>query len=45
MFALSPEGEMLRDSLSELARNEFADDAFTWAGEVPWPNVDLLASS
>jgi alkylation response protein AidB-like acyl-CoA dehydrogenase len=43
MFALSPEQEMLRDSLSELARNEFADDAFTWAGEVPWPNVELLA--
>ena len=43
MFALSPEGEMLRDSLSDIARNEFADDAFTWAGEVPWPNVELLA--
>jgi len=43
MFALSPEGEMLRDSLSELARNEFAEDAFTWAGDVPWANVELLA--
>jgi alkylation response protein AidB-like acyl-CoA dehydrogenase len=43
MFALSPEQEMLRDSLAELAREEFADDAFTWAGEVPWPNVELLA--
>ena len=43
MFALSPEGEMLRDSISDLARNEFAEAAFTWAGEVPWPNVELLA--
>jgi alkylation response protein AidB-like acyl-CoA dehydrogenase len=43
MFALSAEGEMLRDSLSELAREEFAAAAFTWAGEVPWPNVELLA--
>jgi alkylation response protein AidB-like acyl-CoA dehydrogenase len=43
MFALTAEQEMLRDSLSELARKEFAEDAFTWAGEVPWPNVQLLA--
>ena len=43
MFALTAEQEMLRDSISELAREEFADDAFTWEGEIPWPNVELLA--
>ncbi|MFC6941605.1 acyl-CoA dehydrogenase family protein [Salinirubellus sp. GCM10025818] len=43
MFALTAEQEMLRDSIADLAREEFAEDAFTWAGEVPWPNVDLLA--
>jgi alkylation response protein AidB-like acyl-CoA dehydrogenase len=43
MLALSSEQELLVSSLSELAREEFADRAFEWAGAAPWPNVELLA--
>lgn len=43
MHSLSPEQEMLISSLEDLAEAEFADDAFTWDGEPPWPNVELLA--
>jgi alkylation response protein AidB-like acyl-CoA dehydrogenase len=43
MLALSSEQEMLVSSLEDLAREEFAEDAFEWAGEPPWPNIELLA--
>ncbi|MFB6121913.1 MAG: acyl-CoA dehydrogenase family protein [Haloferacaceae archaeon] len=43
MFDLTSEQELLVSSLEELARDEFADDAFEWEGEPPWPNVELLA--
>jgi alkylation response protein AidB-like acyl-CoA dehydrogenase len=43
MLALSSEQEMLVSSLETLAREEFAEDAFQWHGEPPWPNVAFLA--
>jgi alkylation response protein AidB-like acyl-CoA dehydrogenase len=43
MLALSTEQKMLVSSLEELAAEEFADDAFKWDGDPPWPNIKLLA--
>ena len=43
MRTLSGEQEMLISSLSDLASAEFTDDAFTWNGELPRPNIELLA--
>jgi alkylation response protein AidB-like acyl-CoA dehydrogenase len=43
MLSLSAEQEMVVSSLEELARAEFADDAFTWEGDLPMENVELLA--
>jgi alkylation response protein AidB-like acyl-CoA dehydrogenase len=43
MFALTSEQELLVSSLDDLAREQFADDAFDWHGDPPWPNVELLA--
>jgi alkylation response protein AidB-like acyl-CoA dehydrogenase len=43
MLSLTAEQEMLVSSLEELAREEFAETAFDWKGEPPWPNVELLA--
>jgi alkylation response protein AidB-like acyl-CoA dehydrogenase len=34
---------MLVDMVEELAREELADDAFEWEGDVPWENVKILA--
>lgn len=43
MLSLDPEQRMVVESLDELARAEFAEDAFEWEGETPWRNVELLA--
>lgn len=43
MLSLSPEQELLVSSLEELAEREFAEKAFSWDGEPPWENVELLA--
>jgi alkylation response protein AidB-like acyl-CoA dehydrogenase len=43
MHSLTAEQELLVSSLEEMAESEFAADAFTWAGEPPWPNVQRLA--
>ena len=34
---------MLVESIREIAENEFAEDAGTWQGAKPWPNLELLA--
>ncbi|ADB62645.1 acyl-CoA dehydrogenase domain protein (plasmid) [Haloterrigena turkmenica DSM 5511] len=43
MLALSDEQQMVVSSLEQLAEQEFADKAFTWEGEPPMENVELLA--
>lgn len=43
MLDLTKEQRMVVRSVTELAESEFADDAFEWDGEIPWPNVELLA--
>ncbi|MFB6130837.1 MAG: acyl-CoA dehydrogenase family protein [Salinigranum sp.] len=43
MRSLSAEQEMLVSSLEDLAESEFADAAFSWEGQPPWENVELLA--
>ncbi|MFC6719805.1 acyl-CoA dehydrogenase family protein [Natrialbaceae archaeon GCM10025810] len=43
MLALSDEQRMVVSSLEQLAEQEFADDAFTWGGDPPMENVNLLA--
>lgn len=42
MPALSNEQQMVVDSVTELAENEFADTAFTW-DDRPWGNLELLS--
>ena len=43
MLALSPEQEMIVSTLEDLAEREFADRAFTWDGEPPTENIEILA--
>jgi len=43
MFSLTDEKQMVLETLQDLAQSEFAGDAFTWQGETPWKNVELLA--
>ncbi|APX97721.1 acyl-CoA dehydrogenase family protein [Natronorubrum daqingense] len=43
MITLSDEQELLVSSLEDLAEREFTDRAFTWDGDPPWENVELLA--
>ncbi|WP_265112082.1 acyl-CoA dehydrogenase family protein [Halosolutus halophilus] len=43
MLALSDEQRLVVSSLEQLAEEEFADDAFTWEGDLPTENVELLA--
>ena len=43
MDALTEEQSMLMASLREMAEREFAEAAFSWQGETPWENVELLA--
>lgn len=40
---LNDEQEMIVESLRDLATSEFADRAFSWEGEFPWENYELLA--
>lgn len=42
MAALSNEQQMLVDSVTDLAENEFADNAFQW-DDRPWENLQILA--
>lgn len=43
MLNLDDEQRLVVQQLSELAEREFDDRAFTWDGEFPWENVELLA--
>jgi len=43
MLSLSAEQEMVVSSLEELAQNEFSDAAFSWDGDIPLENIELLA--
>jgi alkylation response protein AidB-like acyl-CoA dehydrogenase len=43
MLTLNEERRMLVESIREIAENEFAEDAGTWQGAKPWPNLELLA--
>ena len=44
-FELSQEQELIRKTAAEIAEAEFADDAFTWDGEFPEANVEVLAEN
>jgi alkylation response protein AidB-like acyl-CoA dehydrogenase len=43
MVSLTKEQQMLVNTASDLAENEFADKAFEWQGETPWENLEILA--
>lgn len=43
MLSLSAEQEMIVSSLEDLAQREFSDAAFSWEGDLPMENVELLA--
>ena len=43
MLSLTDEQRMVLETLQDLAQSEFTDAAFTWQGETPWENVELLA--
>jgi len=45
MLSLNAEQKMLVDTVTDIAENEFRDRAFTWEGQLPWENVELLAES
>jgi hypothetical protein len=40
---LTDEQRMIVDLAGELAEREFAERAFEWEGETPWPNLELLS--
>ena len=42
-LSLTDEQRMILETLRDLAQSEFTDAAFTWQGETPWKNVELLA--
>jgi alkylation response protein AidB-like acyl-CoA dehydrogenase len=42
--ALTDEQRMIADTVADLAAREFADDAFEWDVETPWPNLEHLAT-
>ncbi len=42
-FSLSEEQQLIKRTAAEVAEEHFAEDAFTWDGEVPWANVETLA--
>lgn len=42
-FQLSDEQQLIYDMASQLASDEFVDDAFTWEDEFPEPNLRTLA--
>lgn len=43
MYELTDEQRMMVNSLEDLADAEFAENAYTWGGEIPWENFELLA--
>lgn len=43
MISLDSEQRMVIEALEDVAESEFADAAFTWNGETPWENIELLA--
>ncbi|OLZ39434.1 acyl-CoA dehydrogenase [Natrinema saccharevitans] len=43
MASLSDEQQMLLETASDLAENEFAEKAYEWQGETPWENLETLA--
>ncbi|SEH17271.1 Acyl-CoA dehydrogenase [Natronorubrum sediminis] len=43
MSSLTDEQEMLLETASDLAENEFSEAAYGWEGEIPWENIELLA--
>lgn len=43
MIALTAEQEMIVSSLEKLAEQEFSEKAFSWEGELPIENIELLA--
>lgn len=43
MIVLDDEQQLVIESLEDIANGEFAETAFTWNGETPWSNVELLA--
>ncbi|WP_226482735.1 acyl-CoA dehydrogenase family protein [Natrinema amylolyticum] len=43
MLSLSAEQELVVSSLEDLAASEFADAAFSWNGDLPIENIELLA--
>ena len=42
-FSLSDEQRLIYDTASEIAKDKFADDAFTWEEEFPEANQQILA--
>lgn len=44
-FELTEEQELIRSTATDIAESEFKDAAFTWEGEFPEPNVDVLAEN
>jgi alkylation response protein AidB-like acyl-CoA dehydrogenase len=45
VLELSREQEMLVSEWRRIANEEFAEEAFSWEGEIPWKNLELLAES
>lgn len=43
MLTLTDQQRMLVDGWERIARQEFEAEAFTWRGEVPRENLELLA--
>jgi len=43
MTQLSDEQQMIVSETQRIADQELADKAFTWEGELPWENIELLA--
>ena len=42
-FRLTEEQRLIKETAGDLAEREFAEDAFTWEGGYPAPNVERLA--
>lgn len=45
MTGTSDEVQLLVNESRRIAESEFAETAFTWDGELPWENIELLADS
>lgn len=45
MQLLTAEQREFVDGVIELAEREFADEAYTWEGEVPWENIETLQAA